>query len=213
MTLAATSYFEHLKAYVNSDYVAHDGTDGKVVLSEKYFRPQDEKPQTRKVELLLPGSGLAFKLDNDDVDELLDETKDKQKKNKRNKPALFHFLDDNAKPWSKRCDFVIFYVSGRRFHADCIEFKSKSLTADKIVPQLRAGVNWVKTLKRTIENYTGDARKICVRKFVFADNDNPEAYLDANRQLNADPSVRYYHFDEVNGQFLTDLINSSQQEI
>lgn len=69
MTLAATSYFEHLKAYVNSDYVAHDGTDGKVVLSEKYFRPQDVKPQTRKVELLLPsGGGLAFKLDLDDVD-------------------------------------------------------------------------------------------------------------------------------------------------
>lgn len=202
MSLAATSYFEHLKAYVNTNYVVDDGTGGKVILTEKYFRPQDVKPKTRKIELLLPEGGLAFKLDHDDVDA----------SKKKNKPPLFHFLDDNAKPWSKRCDFVIFYVNRRRFHADCIEFKSKSLTAEKIVPQLKAGVNWVKSLKRTIENYTGDARKICIRKFVFAENDNPEAYLDANRQLNADPSIRYYHFDEVNGRSLTDLENSSIQE-
>ncbi len=24
-------------------------------------------------------------------------------------------------------------------------------------------------------------------------------YIDGNRQLNADPSIRYYHFDEVQG--------------
>jgi hypothetical protein len=203
MTLAAGTYFEHLKAYVNSDYVMHNGADGKIVLTEKYFRPEDVKPQERKIELLLPGSGMAFKLDHDDFDT----------KKKKSKPALFHFLDDNAKPWSKRCDFVVFYVNGRSFHADCIEFKSKSLTAEKIVPQLRAGMCWVTSLKRTIDQYTGDNRKIRLRKFVFADNENPGAYLDANRQLNADPSIRYYHFDEVNGLSLAALHNTSVQEI
>lgn len=203
MTLAAGTYFEHLKAYVNSEYVMDDGTNGKVVLTEKYFRPEDVKPQVRKIELLLPGVGMAFKLDHDDF----------ETSKRKHKPALFHFLDDNAKPWSKRCDFVIFYVSGRRFCVDCIEFKSKSLTADKIVPQHKAGMSWVASLKRTIQNYTGDKRKFYLRKFVFADNENPGPYIDANRQLNADPSIRYYHFDEVQGQSLVVLQNTSVQEI
>ncbi len=118
MTLAARTYFEHLKAYVNGDYVMHDGSGGKVVLTEKYFRPDDMNARERKVELLLPDVGMAFKLDHDDFDTA----------KKKSKPPLFHFLDDTAKPWSKRCDFITFYVKGRAFHADCIEFKSKSLS-------------------------------------------------------------------------------------
>lgn len=203
MSLDAATYFQHLKAYINDDYVVDGGDNEKVVLIENYFRPEDTKPKERKVELTLPGAGLAFKLDQDEFD----------LSKKKSKPALFHFLDDNAKPWSRRCDFVVFYVNGRAFHADCIEFKSKSLTAEKIVPQLKAGVCWVTSLKRTIEHYTGEQRRIKVRKFVFAENDNPDAYLDANRQLNADPSIRYYHFNEVNGQSLTALQNISVQEI
>lgn len=203
MTLAAATYFEHLKAYVNSDYVLRDGSNGTVVLTEKYFRPEDRKPQQRRIELRLPGPGMAFKLDQDDF----------VTAKKTHKPALFHFLDDNAKPWSKRCDFVIFYVNARAFCADCIEFKSKSLTPEKIVPQLKAGVCWVTSLKRTIEHYTGDKRKIRLRKFVFAENENPGPYIDGNRQLNADPSIRYYHFDEVQFQSLADLENTSIQEI
>jgi hypothetical protein len=213
MTLAAITYFEHLKAYINNEYIVHDGADGKIVLTEKYFRPEDVRPQQRIIELLLPGSGMAFKLDNDDFEAERDNKKGKGKEEKKNKPALFHFLDDTSKPWSKRCDFVIFYVKGKAFHADCIEFKSKSLTAEKIVPQLRAGMCWVHSLKRTIELYTGDKRKIRLRKFVFADNDNPDAYLEANRQLRADPSIRYYHFNEVNGMALADLQNTSVQEL
>ncbi|UJX43791.1 hypothetical protein [Xanthobacter sp. YC-JY1] len=203
MSLDAATYFQHLKAYVNGDYIMHDGSDGKIILKETYFRPEDVKPKVRKVELLLSGLGMAFKLDNDDFEH----------SQKKTKPALFHFLNDVAKPWSKRCDFVVFHVNGRTFHADCIEFKSKSLTAEKVVPQLKAGVCWVSSLKRTIENYTGDRRLIRLRKFVFADNTNPEAYLDGNRQLIADPSVRYYHFDEVQGQPLPGLQNASIQEI
>lgn len=203
MTLDAATYLSHLRAYVNQDYVVHDGAGGVVVLTEKYFREGEEKPRIRKIELSLPGAGIAFKLDSDDF----------ETRRGKSKPALFHFLDDIAKPWSKRCDFVVFYVSGRGFHADCIEFKSKSLATDKIVPQLRAGVSWVRSLKKTIEHYTGDSRKVRVRKFVFAENETPDAYLDASRQLNADPSIRYYHFDEVNNRPLASLDNASSQEI
>lgn len=203
MSLPASTYFEHLKAYVNSEYVMHDGTGGTVILTEKYFRTEDIKPQTRVIELALPGAGLAFKLDHDDF----------EIGQKKHKPALFHFLNDTAKPWSKRCDFVIFYVNRQAFHADCIEFKSKSLTSSKIVPQLNAGVCWVRSLKRTVEHYTGDSRRIRIRKFVFAENEKPDDYLDANRQLNADPSVRYYHFDEVHGRSLAALQNTSVQDV
>lgn len=203
MTLDAATYFEHLKAYVNDDYVIHDGVDGKVILTETYFRPEDIKPQKRVITLLLSGQGLAFKLDHDEL----------EISKKKHKPPLFHFLNDSAKPWSKRCDFVIFRTHRRSFFFECIEFKSKSLTADKIVPQLRAGVSWCRSLKHTIEHYTGDRRRIRVRKFVFAANENPDAYLNPNRQLNADPSIRYYHFDEVDGRPLDDLENASVLEI
>lgn len=203
MTLDASTYMSHLRAYVNDEYVIHNMNGGKIVLTEKYFRPEDVRPQKRNVELVLPGEGMVFKLDQDDF----------ELAKKKGKPPLFHFLDDTAKPWSKRCDFVVFYVAGRSFHADCIEFKSKSLTAEKIVPQLRAGFCWVQALKRIIEHYTGDQRRIKVRKFVFAENENPEAYLDPTRQLTADPSIRYYHFDDVQGLSLIDLQNTTVQEI
>ena len=203
MSLDASTYFGHLRAYVNDRYVIDDGADGEVVLREKYFPATATRARIRKIRLLLPGPGLAFKLDYDQGGSQL----------KKSKPALFHFLNDTAKPWSRRCDFVIFYVNGRAFHADCIEFKSKSLSAAKIVPQLKAGTSWVNALKGTIEHYTGDKRRIRVRKFVFAENENPDPYIDGNRQLKADPSIRYYHFDEVQGQPLVDLQNTSVQEI
>lgn len=203
MYLKASTYFGHLRAYVNDHYVMHDGTGGEVVLREKYFPATSTRAKTRKIHLLLPGPGLAFKLDYDQV----------ELQQRKSKPPLFHFLDDTAKPWSKRCDFVIFYVNRRAFHADCIEFKSKSLSADKILPQLKAGISWVNSLKRTIEYYTGDTRRIRLRKFVFAENENPAPYIDENRQLLADPSIRYYHFDEVQGQPLVDLQNTSVLEI
>ena len=203
MTLDAPTYFGHLKAYVDGRYVMHEGRGGEVVLREKYLSVSGTQAKTRKIRLLLSRPGFAFKLDHDQV----------ELQRNKNKPPFFHFLDDTAKPWSTRCDFVIFYVNGRAFHADCIEFKSKSLSADKIVPQLRAGTYWVNTLKLTIEHYTGDRRRIRLRKFVFAENENPGPYIDGNRQLNADPSIRYYHFDEVQGQPLADLQNASVQEI
>lgn len=203
MTLDATTYLGHLRAYVNDRYVMHDGTGGEVILREKYFPPTGTRAKTRNIRLLLPGPGLVFKLDHDQV----------ELQRRKSKPPLFHFLDDVAKPWSKRCDFVVFYVNRRAFHADCIEFKSKSLNAEKIVPQLKAGACWVSTLKRIVHHYTGDTRRIRLRKFVFGTNEQPEAYLDPNRQLNADPSIRYYHFDEVGGQPLVHLQNTSVQEI
>lgn len=203
MILDATTYLGHLKAYVNDDYIVHNGSGGRVILTENYFLPESAKVKKRRIELILPGAGIAFKLDQEQF----------QQSKRKSKPALFHFLDDNAKPWSKRCDFVIFYVNRKAFCADCIEFKSGSIAGSTVREQLRAGVCWVKSLKKTIEHYTDDSRKICLRKFLFGDKKDADAYLDSNRQLNADPSIRYYHFSEVQGQPLIALQNVSVQRI
>ena len=93
----------------------HDGAGGEVVLREKYFSATAIGAKIRKIRLVLPGLGLAFELDHDQV----------VLQRKKRMPPLFCFLDDTAKSWSKRCDFVNFYGNGRAFHADCIEFKSK----------------------------------------------------------------------------------------
>ncbi|MBV7265906.1 hypothetical protein [Erythrobacter ani] len=151
--------------------------------------------------MALPSQGIGFKLDQSDFEA---STK------KRAKPALFHFLDDNAKPWSRRCDFVVFWRHGNALRADLIEFKSKGIQHDKIVPQLNAGLCWCRSLKHTIEHYTGYKKKIVARKFVFSSNQEPDAFLDANRQLNADVSVRFYHYDELAGMQIGDLQNQSE---
>lgn len=204
MSLGAQTYFKHLRAYVNDSYVLHDGAGREVILQEKYFPPPPEtRAKTRKLRLILLASELAFKLDHDRH----------QLNQKKGKPALFHFLDDNAKPWSKRCDFVIFYVNRRAFCADCIESNSGSIAGSAIRDQLRAGVCWVRSIKKIIEHYTGDAQTIRVRKFLFGDKEDADLYLDTKRQLNADPSIRYYHFDEANGQPLTTLQNTSEQKV
>ena len=59
MSLDAATYFQHLKAYVNRDYIMSDGVDGKVVLRETYFRPEDTKPKERRIELLISSLGMA----------------------------------------------------------------------------------------------------------------------------------------------------------
>ena len=66
MTLDATTYFRHLRAYVNDRYVMHHGTAVKSFCEEKYFPPPPAtRAKTRKLRLILPGPGLAFKLDHD----------------------------------------------------------------------------------------------------------------------------------------------------
>ena len=68
MTLDAPIYFGHLSAYMNDRYVTHGGTGGEVVLQEKYFSATATRAKTRKIRLALPGPGLAFKLDYDQVE-------------------------------------------------------------------------------------------------------------------------------------------------
>ena len=203
MSLAAPADFGHLQASLSDRSMTYGGTGGEVVLREKYFPVTGVRAKTRKIRLLLPGPGLAFELDHDQVD----------LQRRKSKSPLLRFLDNTAKPWSRRCAFVTFDFNGRAFHADCIEFKSKSLRAGKIMSQLKAGTSWVNALTRTIEQSTGDKPKIRLLKVVFAENENRDPYIGRSRQLRADPSIRYHHLDEVQGQPLADPQNTSVQEL
>ena len=87
MPLNAQGYFNCLNSYLNAkDYVVSQPDAGSVVLKEKIHQQQGLKPKEFKVTLKSEGEILVVHLDG--------------------KPdRLFHFLDDTAKPWSKRCDF------------------------------------------------------------------------------------------------------------
>lgn len=195
MSLEAVSYFDHLRAYISNEYVVDDGTAGSITLTEKYFREGETKKSTRKVTLPFNGKAFALKLDG-------------------RTERLFHFLDDNGKQWSKRCDFIVFQCYQRCINAYLFEFKTKSLDPSSIIDQLRSGAHWCACLRKVVNEYTGDDRRIRVRKFVLTENDNPAAYLDAaGRCLARDPSIRHYHYDQLKRLTLDTLDNTSVRTV
>jgi hypothetical protein len=191
MSLDPASYFDHLRAYLSNDYVIDDGISGSITLTEKYYRESATKKSTRKVSFSFNGKAFAIKLDG-------------------HKEALFHFLDNNGKQWSKRCDFIIFQCHRRCINAYLFEFKTKSLDPSSIIDQLKSGEHWCASLRKIVSQYTGDDRHIYIRKFVLTENDNPTAYLDAaGRFLARDPSIRHYRYDQLEGLTLDTLDNTS----
>jgi len=195
MSLEAASYFDHLRAYLSKDYVVDDGVTGSITLVEKYFQGDKTRKTSRKVTLPFNGKAFALKLDG-------------------HKEPLFHFLDDNGKQWSKRCDFVVFQCHRRQINAYLFEFKTKSLDPSSIIDQLKSGEHWCASLRRVVSQYTGDDRTLRIRKFVLTENDNPAAYLDAaGRYLARDPSIRHYHYDQLNGLTLDTLENTSVRTV
>jgi hypothetical protein len=191
MSLQAASYFDHLRSYLSDVYVVDDGASGFITLTEKYYREGETKKSTRKVMLPFQGRAFAIKLDG------------------RTEP-LFHFLNDNGKQWSKRCDFIIFQIHRRCINAHLFEFKTRSLEAQSIIDQLKSGVNWCASLRKVINQYTNDDCVIRVRKFVLTENENPAAYLDAaGKYLARDPSIRHYHYNELADLTLDTLDNTS----
>ena len=190
MTLTAASYLDHLRSYISSSYIIDDGAKGTISLKETIFL-EERKTKRRIVDLPLKGSAFAIKLDGQ-------------------KNALFHFLDNNGKQWSKRCDFIVFQCHRNSLNAFLFEFKSKSLEAQSIIDQLKSGVSWCASLRRVICQYTGDDRRIRVRKFVLTENNNPGPFLDVTgKYLARDRSIRHYHYDQIKSLTLDTLENSS----
>ena len=128
------------------------------------------------------------------------------KNSKGNNERLFHFFEDNSRPWAKRCDFVLFQKAAQNILVFAFEFKSKSINADTIKAQLERTEHWCKSVQTIISNYTGDKVVFQMKKFVLTENANPSAYLgDQDKYLNVDSKIRHLNYKEVDGKILEKL--------
>ena len=200
MALNAQGYFNCLKSYLNTNYYGSPQASAtEVVLKEKVFGQNGTKPIEYKVSLQTSGETLVVKLD--------------AKNSKGSSLPLFHFLDDTAKPWSKRCDFVVFNLRKNRLHVYCLEFKSESIPHD-VPDQLKASVDWLKALHATIDAYTTKRCAIHATKYVLSNHPDPTLYLDADgKYLQRDHTIRHYRYSDLNGMALADLENSNIEVI
>lgn len=200
MAITSESYFRALKDYLNTqDYEVTEVESDKVVIKDKVYLPGEQKPKDKRVRLKAPGEALVINLD---------------KKNMRgNSDPLFHFLDDNAKPWAKRCDFVIFHLHRNQIAAICIEFKSGSFP-DSLVDQMNAGAAWCRSLHSVIKHYTGKTKRMHITKYVLTCCQNRDPYLDGEKKyLLRDNSIRHYLYDEIDGMSLDNLENQYVETI
>lgn len=200
MTISAQSYFAALRDYLNvRHYAVTEVEAGVVVLKERIFLPGNTSPTQRRVRLYVPGEALAINLD---------------KKNGRgNSDPLFHFLDDESKPWARRCDFVVFHLFRNRISALCFEFKSGSFP-EGLVDQMTAGVAWCRSLYSVIKHYTGKTKRLHVTKYVLSCHEDPARFLDDNgKYLKRDHTIRHYLYDQVDGMALDSLDNTHVETI
>jgi len=196
MALDAKGYFQHLKSYLNTDYYAIQPNMNNILkLKEKIFTNDGDKEI--EVPLLVEeGEAFAIKLDT----KVSLKSGNSKMPNKNDHQPLFHFLDDQGKPWSKRCDFIIFHQHKKAVKVYCFEFKYKSLPADSVVAQLSASELWCKALQSTIKIYTTHKKTMKLSKFAltYCDEAKAATYLDPDKKfLSRDPSIRHYHYDEV----------------
>jgi hypothetical protein len=200
MSLNVQGYFNALRSCLNTAHYEVTETDGgRIVMKDKIFVSGSPKPVQYRVRLGVTGEALVINLD---------------RKNRRgNSDPLFHFLNDNAKPWSKRCDFVVFHRVKERINVHCFEFKSASFP-DALVDQLEASENWCRALHSTIKHYTDDAKRLYLTKFVLSCHPKPAAYLDAaGKYLLRDHSIRHYLYPDVDGLSLDALDNTNVEII
>lgn len=194
MAVNAEGYFNGLAVYLNQkNYGIKSVSSEKITLKEKIYFATTER--TQKVTFKLSDDVIAIKLD--------------VKKQKGESQSLFDFLDNTGKPWSKRCDFVIFQRNKNKIFVYCIEFKSDKIPGDAI-DQLMATTAWVQSLHGIIKAYTSKKIQLNVKKFVFSSCPNTAPHLDATgKYLNRDHSIRHYLYSELIGLNLAELENSN----
>lgn len=197
MPLNAQGYFNCLKSFLNMEYYSTQTNMHNVLnLKERISIPEGYKDI--EISFNVDGEAFAFKLDK----------KNDQKGHPRKGEhlELFHFLNNEGKPWSRRCDFVIFHLLHNRIYVYCLEFKYKSLPIDGVISQLKSSEDWCRSLYSVINIYTGIRKRLNLTKYVFSYHESPEKYLDAdNKYLTRDPSIRHYHYSDVNETNLHDL--------
>lgn len=143
-------------------------------MKEEVFVGGSPEPIEYRVRLGVTGEALVINLD-------------KKNRNGDSDP-LFQFLNDNAKPWSKRCYFVVFHRVRQRINVHCFEFKSTT-TPDALVDQLEASEAWCRTLRSTIKHYTDDAKPLCLTKFVLSCHPNSLTRLESISNANTASAI------------------------
>lgn len=194
MPITAEDYYKVIEKNLHHDYVITKRDKGRIVLEEKVYWPGIDKPKNQVVRLEYGGEVLVVRLDQ------------------RIQNPLFHFLENDSKPWAQRCDFVIFQFAGNRLNVFCIEFKSASLPKS-LIGQLDAGEAWCSSLHSVIKAYTGKSKRLNLRKFVFSSMPDPERFTDDEGFLNKDHSIRHFHYDDLKGMALEGLTNPSVEVI
>ena len=129
---------------------------------------------------------------------------------KKNDSRLFPFLDGNNKPWAKKCDFVVFNRISDEINVHLIEFKSKTFEHKHAEAQLDASVNWLKSLKRIVEYYSGLNYPLTTKQFLFVSDKNKD-FDKKNKYLRKKSAIRVYHYYEVRDQSLNILENSKSE--
>ncbi len=200
MPLTTQGYFNALKSYLDVEQYLVSQLDDTITLKEKIHVQGHSKKKEIKVRLKFMGDAFVIKLD----------AVNKQ----GNSDPLFHFLDDNGRPWSKRCDFVAFQHYNRNIRVYCIEFKYETLDAESIINQLKASVAWCQTLNHIAKNYTHQSKCLKLTKYVFSRHPDPADYLDGNgKYLRRDHTIRHYQYADVDGMHLEALENENVEEI
>lgn len=209
MTVNAAGYFHHLKSYLNTDYYGiFPNMHGILTLDERITTPDGEIDQN--ISLGVKGEAFAIKLDTQYSLKSARPSKDSKAK------PLFHFLDNEGKPWSRRCDFVIFYLNKTRIEIHCFEFKYKSIPVDSVITQLGSSENWCRALASTINIYTGQKKKAHLYKYVLSccDVDRAAAYLDGDsKYLTREPGIRHYFYEEIDGKHIHELEHCAHKSI
>jgi len=192
MSIDAKGYFELLKASLNSNYYVTNGVEGELNLEEEIFIGSGQT-KTHKIPLFYQGEAFFVKLD--------------KKNSKGNNEPLFHFLENNSKPWASRCDFVIFNYHNRKINIYCIECKNTTIGSPE--KQLDSSEAWCKSLQATINNYTGHKKPMNLTKYVFTDHPDPRIHLDPDgKNLRSDASIRHFLYNDAKNKSLSELDNS-----
>lgn len=199
MTINAEGYYNCLKSYLNRHtYEITKRDNNRIVLVDKVYWPGKTKPKEQKVRLNYKGEVIVIRLD---------------RKNKHgNSDPLFHFLDNEAKPWAKRCDFVIFQFVSNRLNIYCIEFKSSKFQ-ESAIGQLNASESWCRALHSIIRLYTNKAKRLSLRKYVFTCIEDPAPHVNEEGYLRRDPSIRHFHYDDLVKLTLDGLVNTNVEQV
>lgn len=199
MEMNAQGYLNFLRLHLNiKDYEKSPIKNGEITLREKIFGRIGDKPKEYRVKLKVVGDVLVVKLDTRVRGKSL---------------PLFHFLDDNGKPWSKRCDFVIFNARGDDLYVYCLEFKSESIPHD-VQYQLKASADWLRSLHAIVRSYTTKTTVMKLTRYVVSNTINLQSILDAQgKYLQRDHTIRHYSYADINGLALADLDNSNIEVI